>query len=104
MDLRDDPATLSSMRGKPISFDDGLQLANELSRDLNQRVLYVTFFIFLNILNSLLILGSFMECSAYTRQGLPEVFQKAVQQATAASQAKRDVAVANNHGSRCVMF
>lgn len=41
MDLRDDPKTVESMRGKPISFDDGLQLANELSRDLGQRVLCV---------------------------------------------------------------
>ena len=45
----------------------------------------------------------FMECSAYTRQGLPEVFQKAVSQATAAAQAKRDTAVNTGH-SRCVVL
>jgi len=85
MDLRDDPKTLSSLRGSPISFDDGLQLSTELSRDLGQRVL-------------------FMECSACTRQGLPEVFQKAVQQALNVAQAKKDTAVSTGHGSRCVLL
>jgi len=88
MDLRDDPDTLRTLKGKPLSYDDGMALAMQLSKEINARV-------------------KFMECSAYTRQGLKEVFQAAVQTAVTSKDAKKDSVVRSDSrggGGGCVLF